>query len=391
MDGFFGVIRARPSLNLLIALTVLGAASAVGYGQERATLQVAVAADVNVVEVHRNVLGMSFSEDHPNVVVNVVGTGTGEAASRAIYTRLKAQEDAGRRNWDVDVALVSMRVASQMVSENLLHRFVPDMEHARYVVGPDTERAFGVDVQGFVVPMFRNQIAIAYNPHFVAEPPRTFAELEEWVRANPGRFGHNGIRGGMSGVGFVMAWVYHKTGRYELFTQGPFDHANDPLIRGAIEQLRDFNRYVTVTSGNAGTLDALNRGEIWMGAVWVDQLVAWKNEGRMNPAITPVLIAPGLPIYPLYLTVPREAANRDLAVKYIDLIANPQIQADVIVEQFGWYPGIDPTVVMPLVSTEATALLFSGVTPEDLARYSLQMPIGEYFDAILLAYEEIVR
>ncbi|MDR7555373.1 MAG: extracellular solute-binding protein [Armatimonadota bacterium] len=378
-------------MGLAAVLVVLIATTTPGYGQARVTLQVAIAADVNVVEVHRNFLGVAFSKNHPHVTVHAVGTGTGEAASRAIYTKLKAQADAGRRNWDIDVALVSMRYASQMVRENLLYRYVPELQFAPYVVGPDTVRAFGVDVKGYVVPMFKNQIAIAYNPRFVAQPPKTFAELEAWVRANPRRFGYNGIKGGVSGIGFVMAWVYYKTGRYELFTQGPFDKANDRIIRSAIEQLRDFNRNVVITSGNAGTLDALNRAEIWMGAVWVDQLVAWKNEGRMNPEITPVLIAPGLPIYPLYLTVPREAANRDWAVKYIDLVANPQIQAKVIVEQFGWYPGIDPNRVMPLVSPAARALLFKGVTPEDLARYSQQMPIGEYYDAILLAYEEIVR
>ncbi len=381
----------RRLVAVLVVLVAVAASGPTGYGQSRVTLQVAIAADVNVVEVHRNYLGVAFNKNNPAVTVNAVGTGTGEAASRAIYTKLKAQADTGRRNWDVDVALVSMRYASQMAKENLLHRFVSEMQFAPYVVGPDTVRAFGVDIKGYVVPMFRNQIAIAYNPQFVSKPPRSFAELEAWVRANPRRFGYNGIKGGVSGIGFVMGWVYYKTGRYDLFAQGPFDKANDGLIRGAIEQLREFNRNVFVTSGNAGTLDALNRGEIWMGAVWVDQLVAWKNEGRMNPEITPVLIAPGLPIYPIYLTVTREAANRDWAGKYVDFVANPQIQAKVIVEQFGWYPGIDPNRVMPLVSAAAKALLFKGVTPEDLARYSQQMPIGDYYDAILLAYEEIVR
>ncbi len=369
----------------VVALAGLGAA------QSRVTLQVAIAADVNVVEAHNNYLGVAFARNNPGVTVHAVGTGTGEAASRAVYTKIKAQADAGRRPWDLDVALVSMRYAAQMVRERLLYRFVPQMQFGRYVVGPDTERAFGVEVKGYVVPMFKNQIAIAYNPTFVQRPPRSFAELEAWVRANPRRFGYNGIKGGVSGIGFVMAWVYYKTGRYELLTQGPYDRKHDPIIRQALEQLREFNRNVVLTSGNAGTLDALNRGEIWMGAVWVDQLVAWKNEGRMNPDITPVLIAPGLPIYPLYLVVPREAANRDWGVRYVDFVANPQIQAKVIVEQFGWYPGIDPDRVMPLVSPQARALLFKGVTPQDLARYSLQMPLGEYYDAILLAYEEIVR
>jgi putative spermidine/putrescine transport system substrate-binding protein len=369
----------------VVALAGLGAA------QSRVTLQVAIAADVNVVEAHNNYLGVAFARNNPGVTVHAVGTGTGEAASRAVYTKIKAQADAGRRPWDLDVALVSMRYAAQMVRERLLYRFVPQMQFGRYVVGPDTERAFGVEVKGYVVPMFKNQIAIAYNPTFVQRPPRSFAELEAWVRANPRRFGYNGIKGGVSGIGFVMAWVYYKTGRYELLTQGPYDRKHDPIIRQALEQLREFNRNVVLTSGNAGTLDALNRGEIWMGAVWVDQLVAWKNEGRMNPDITPVLIAPGLPIYPLYLVVPREAANRDWGVRYVGFVANPQIQAKVIVEQFGWYPGIDPDRVMPLVSPQARALLFKGVTPQDLARYSLQMPLGEYYDAILLAYEEIVR
>ena len=371
----------------LALLLPLGAASA----GERVTLNVAIGADVNVVDVHKTLLGPGFKEKNPGVDFNVVGTGTGEAASRAIYTKIKAQQDAGRKTWDIDVALVSMIVASQMVREGLLHKYVLGIQAAGLVTGPETKRAFGVEVDGYVVPMFHNQIAIAYNPQNVAKPPKSFEELVAWVKANPRKFGYNGIKGGVSGQGFTVGWVYWKTGQYQAFTQGPFDKGKEPLWRKALEELRDFNRDVLITSGNAGTLDALNRGELWMGAVWIDQLVAWKNEGRMDPGITPVLISPGLPIYPLYLVVPREAANRDWAAKYIDHVSQPEVQARIIVERFGWYPGVDASRVQPLLSAKAKELLFKDVTPEDLARYSRQMPIGEYFNAILLAYEEIVR
>ncbi|MCL6640042.1 MAG: extracellular solute-binding protein [Candidatus Rokubacteria bacterium] len=372
----------RLALALLLLATPATAAT---------RLNVAIGADVNVVEVHKTLLGPGFRETARDVELNVVGTGTGEPASRAIYTKIRAQADAGRKPWDIDVALVSMAVASQMVKEGLLHRYVPQMKNAALVKGAEVKEAFGVPVDGYVVPMFHNQIAIAYNPAHVSRPPRSFEDLVEWVRANPGKFGYNGIKGGVSGVGFTMAWVYWKTGLYKTLTQGPFDRAHEPRIREAITALRDFNRQATITSGNAGTLDALNRGAVWMGAVWIDQLVAWKNEGRMDPSITPVLIAPGLPIYPLYLVVPREAASRDLAVRYIDYIATPEVQARAIVERFGWYPGVDPDRVLPLISPKARDLLFKGVTPEDLARYSRQMPIKEYHDLIALAYEEIVR
>ena len=373
---------------LLVSLLLFVGPSLAG---ERVTLNVAIGADVNVVDVHKTLLGPGFKEKNPNVDFNMVGTGTGEAASRAIYTKIKAQQDAGRKNWDIDVGLVSMIVGSQMVKEGLLDKYVPGISAARLVTGPETKRAFGVEVDGYVVPMFHNQIAIAYNPQHVSKPPKSFEDLVAWVGANPKRFGYNGIKGGVSGQGFTVGWVYWKTGQYQAFTQGPFDKGKEPLWRKAVEEQRDFNKNVVITSGNAGTLDALNRGEIWMGAVWIDQLVAWKNDGRMDSAITPVMISPGLPIYPLYLVVPREAANRDWAAKYIDHVSQPEVQAKIIVERFGWYPGVDAARVLPLLSPKAKDLLFKDVTPDDLAKYSRQMPIGDYFNAILLAYEEIVR
>src|SRR5438046_7521569 len=185
----------------------------------------AMGAAVDVVEVHKTLLGPGFKAQVPDAELNVVGTGTGEPASRAIYTKIRAQADAGRAPWDIDVALVSMAVASQMVKEGLLLRYVPQMKNAALVKGAEVKEAFGVTVDGYVVPMFQNQIAIAYNTAKVATPPRTFDDLAKWVAANPGQFGYNGIKGGVSGVGFTMGWVYWKTGLYKQLAQGPFGSA----------------------------------------------------------------------------------------------------------------------------------------------------------------------
>jgi putative spermidine/putrescine transport system substrate-binding protein len=78
-------------------------------------------------------------------------------------------------------------------------------------------------------------------------------------------------------------------------------------------------------------------------------------------------------------------------VRYIDYVATPQVQARAIVEKFGWYPGVDADRVLPLISGKSRELLFKGVSADDLAKYSRQMPIKEYHDLITLAYEEIVR
>jgi len=67
------------------------------------------------------------------------------------------------------------------------------------------------------------------------------------------------------------------------------------------------------------------------------------------------------------------------------------VQAKAIVEKFGWYPGVDPQRVLPLIDAKTRDLLFKGVTADDLAKNSRQMPLKEYHDLITLAYEEIVR
>ena len=46
--------------------------------------------------------------------------------------------------------------------------------------------------------------------------------------------------------------------------------------------MRAFNADATLTPGNAGTLDLLNRGEIAMGAVWADMFYTWQADGRLS-------------------------------------------------------------------------------------------------------------
>src|SRR5207237_10853945 len=100
---------------------------------------------------------------------------------------------------------------------------------------------------------------------------------------------------------------------------------------------------------------------------------------------------PGLPRYPPCRHVHRDPASRETAGRYVDFVATPEVQARAIVERFGWYPGVDAGRVLPLISAKSRELLFKGVSADDLARYSQQMPIKEYHDLITLAYEEIVR
>src|SRR5258708_21374057 len=176
------------------------------------TLTVVSAGVQSMVDYVNNYLAPKFEAMNPGVKVRAVGTGPGDAGSQKIYENLSAQQKAGNATWDTDVAVVHQRGAATMVNEKLLMPYRSDVAAGKLVSRDTAKNALGANVDGYVLPMFHSQIAFAYNPDLVKAPPKSYAELAEWVKKNPKQFGYNGVKGGMSGVGFVMGWVSANSG-----------------------------------------------------------------------------------------------------------------------------------------------------------------------------------
>ena len=363
---------------------------AIGWGaQAQTTLNVVTAGDQNMVDYVTNYLGPKFEKMNPGVKVRAVGTGPGDSGSQKIYEKLSAQAKANVKEWDVDVAVVHQRGAATMVSESLLAPYRNQVAAGKLTTRETATNALGTNVDGYVIPMFHSQIALAYMPDMVKNPPKTFAELSAWTKANPKQFGYNGVKGGMSGVGFVMGWVAANGADAAKLEKGPYDASQKAAIDKAMGTLKEFNKNVVLTPGNAGTLDMLNRGEIMMGPVWVDMFYTWQADGKLNPKIKLGLLSPGLPGQPMYYVVPKGAAHAELAKKFVDLAASPEVQADGIVKQFNWYPGIDPQHVQPKLDPAVWNKLFTDISPGDLAKYGRPFPLSQYFTDILEAYERV--
>ena len=188
-------------------------------------LNVITAGSENMVDYVTDYLAPKFNAMHPDVEVRVTGTGPGDAGSQKIYEKLGAQQAAGTATADVDVAVVHQKMAGQMVEEGLLAKYRDDIETGKLVSRDTAKNALGADVEGYVMPMFHSQTAIAWNPALISEPPHSYAELATWVEEHPGQFGYNGIREGMSGVAFVVGWLYSNTDGAEQLLTGPYDPA----------------------------------------------------------------------------------------------------------------------------------------------------------------------
>jgi ABC-type uncharacterized transport system YnjBCD substrate-binding protein len=375
--------------RMLLSVAALGVVAAAPVAAQT-TLNVVSAGDQNMVDYVNNYLGPKFEQMNPGVKVRAVGTGPGDSGSQKIYEKLSAQQKAGSATWDVDVAVVHQRGAATMVDEKLLMPYRNDIAAGKLVSRDTAKNALGANVDGYVLPMFHSQIAFAYNPDLVKAPPKSFSELSEWVKKNPKQFGYNGVKGGMSGVGFVTAWVAANSGIGDKLEKGPYDPAAKAAIEKSLVGLKDFNQYVVMTPGNAGTLDMLNRGEISMGPVWVDMFYTWMADGKLPPNMRLQLIGPGMPGQPMYYVIPAKAANMAAAKKFVEMATSPQIQAEGIVKKFNWYPGIDAQHVKAQLDDKTWNKLFVDVTPQDLASKGKVFPIKQYFDDILESYEKKV-
>src|SRR5437870_1405189 len=232
------LLSVRSLLVVAALIAASGAPSALAQ-----TLNVITAGDQNMVDYVNNYLAPKFEKMNPGVKVRAVGTGPGDSGSQKIYEKLSAQQKAGCATWDVDVAVVHQRGAATMVKENLLMPYRNDIGAGKLVTRDTAKNALGANVDGYVLPMFHSQIAFAYNPDLVKTPPKSFAELNEWVKKNPKQFGYNGVKGGMSGVGFVMGWVEANTGMTDKLEKGPYDPAMRPAIEKSLAGLKDFNQY----------------------------------------------------------------------------------------------------------------------------------------------------
>ncbi len=381
-------MRFRPSLAIAAAAFATLALSMPAAAQT--TLNVVTAGDQNMVDYVNDFLGPRFEKMNPGVKVRAVGTGPGDAGSQKIYEKLSAQQKAGTAAWDTDVAVVHQRGAATMVKEKLLMAYRNDVAAGKLVTRDTAKNALGANVDGYVLPMFHSQIAFAYNPDLVKAPPKSFKELNDWVKKNPKQFGYNGVKGGMSGVGFVMGWVSANTGLGDKLEKGPYDPASKAQIDKALGSLKTFNESVVMTPGNAGTLDMLNRGEIAMGPVWVDMFYTWMADGKLPPTMRLQLIGPGMPGQPMYYVIPAKAANMAAAKKFVEMATSPQVQAEGIVKKFNWYPGIDAQHVKAQLDDKTWNKLFVDVTPQELAAKGKVFPIKPYFDDILESYERKV-
>ena len=122
-------MRTRLLVLLLATCLVMGAFASGGKGEAPKTrLIYMTAGDVNMLALGQNVLGPGFQEKFPNVNVTTIHTGPGNAGSQMILEKLQAEQAAGKKTGDVDVAMVHEIFMNWALSKGLLLQYAQQAE-----------------------------------------------------------------------------------------------------------------------------------------------------------------------------------------------------------------------------------------------------------------------
>src|SRR6056297_1068068 len=150
--------------------------------------------------------------------------------------KLLAEKEAGRSEGVIDLVWINGENFKRAKEKGLLYGAVAEkLPNLEFVPPEEIEYDFGYPVEGYEVPYGKAQFVFEYGSAEFEAPPRSFGDLEQWVRAHPGAFTYPQPPD-FTGSAFVRQALYAATGGYEQYLGG-YDEA---LIKANEDKLRAY-------------------------------------------------------------------------------------------------------------------------------------------------------
>lgn len=277
--------------------------------------------------------------DEYEVELQFMLSGTG---AQTLADMVSAAIKANQTDTDYDLVDWSGDDLSKIVSQVGEEAFVK-LDPAKIPNAANVEAKSSVATE-YVQPYRGTTVILAYDSEKVPNPPTTWEELEEWMKANPGRFAYNTPGTGGAGDSFARTAVYNFLPEEAITSDDPT--WEDQWDEG-FAYLKELHQYMYTSGGkivypnkNQGTLDLLNQGEIDMCANWADMVLSQRATGAIKDTIQIAQLDPALTGSLQTLSIPTIGSNEDGAYAFIDYMLSPEAQ-QIMVEQMAAIPLID--------------------------------------------------
>jgi putative spermidine/putrescine transport system substrate-binding protein len=211
----------------------------------------------------------------------------------------------------------------------------------------------GVATGGYLVPLYRNQTGLLYDPDRVANPPQTWQELVEFIEQNPQQFAFCDPNKGGTGQAMVQTVVTYMSGGLERY-RGDTEVVPAKVANWtrAWDWFNQHESQYVLTASNNESIDQLNQGAVSLIVAWDDDTQIALNKGTLFKRA--VLYVPefGMPGGGDTVGVLKNAPHKAAGMLFIDFLTSPEMQK-MMNEMIGPYPArTDITDIQQLLPEE---------------------------------------
>lgn len=267
------------------------------------------------------------------------------------------------------------------------------VDSASTIVSLDFEQ----DPAGFESPWGRVQFALIYDSARTPQPPRSLAELTEWIRRNPGRFTHDQSFTGMT---FLKTVMYARAGGVQVFQGGyredDFTRGRDSLFMWLDRVTPFFWRGGETYPADVADLHRLfaNREVDFSMSNNQNEAATKARQGVLPPTARALVLRDGTIANAHYLGIPFNALNPAGAMVVADFLLSPEAQ----LEKARTHVWGDGSVLAPERLPEEWRERFaaldvddSTMTADTLRRYAVPEVAPEYHERLIEEWRSRTR
>jgi len=304
-----------------------------------------------------------------------------------VVSSILAEQQANVATSDIDMMWINGETFFQLKQMDALHGpFTNDLPNSKYINwdNPFISQDFQQPTDGYECPWGNVQMCLIYNSEKVASPPKTLAELEAWVKVNPGKFTFSSDFTGMT---FLKSLLVNMAGNKAALDGGFNEAMYMELSRELWAYLNRIKPYFwregnTFPASVAPMHQLFSNGELWF--------TMSNNDGEVENKVIQGVLPPQSRAYVLeggtiqnshYLGIVENAKNAAGAEAVINFMISPDAQlkkADPNV----WGDGtvLDLSLLPVAYENEIAKLNNRQYAPsrDSIAPYAIQEPAPEY-------------
>ncbi len=189
----------------------------------------------------------------------------------------------------------------------------------------------GVKTNGYLIPVYRSQMGLVYDPQKVEKPPQTWFELIEWVGENPaGQFAFSNPQKGSSGKAIIQAALANLTGGLDRYSgDTSVQSSKTENWKEAWQALRQSRDMVSVMSSDDSAISQVGSGEAAIAVASDVETRKALESGSLSSSAKLYVPKMGLPFSGDTLGVVKNAKNKAAAILFIAHLTDTDMQKEM--------------------------------------------------------------